>query len=446
LNVDLVLFNTKAFIENHIVNCSIAIDKGKISKIGSQTNMPKAEARIDLKNLLVLPGLIDAHVHLRDEGKAYKEDFCTGTAAAAAGGFTTVLDMPNNEPVTMSAETLRNRMSIAAKRILVNVGFYSEFPKKTSEIKSITHEGPVAFKLFMSQQIGGLQIDNDAAISEALRTLTRSKTLLAAHAEDHRTLKEKEVELKRTHRDDIKAFLSAHTETVETTAVNRLTKIAAKTRSHVHICHVTSEKALEAVTQAKKTRAKVSCEVTPHHLLLSRDNLMKSGFSAIMVPPLRAKQNLNNLWTGIRSGTIDIVASDHAPHSWAEKNVASVWNVKVGIPGLETLAPLLLTEVNRGRLSIADFVRLLAHRPAEIFGLKKKGNLKKNSDADLTVIDLGKKGVIDPSEFHSKAKYSPFGGWKVHGKPVMTFVNGRLTMVDDKIVGEAGSGRVVRKE
>lgn len=446
MNVDLVLSNANAFTEDQIIDCSIAIEEGKIRKIGSQPNMPKAEATIDLKKLLVLPGLIDAHVHLRDEGKAYKEDFCTGTAAAAAGGFTTVLDMPNNEPVTMSARTLKKRMSIAEKRILVNVGFYSEFPKETQEIEAITHEGPIAFKLFMSQQIGGLNIDSDDALSESLKTITQFKTSVAAHAEDHRILKEREDRLKRAHRDDIRAFLSAHSETVETVAINRLTSIARKTRSHLHVCHVTSERALKTVEYARKTGAEVTCEVTPHHLLLSKDDLLKAGSSAIMVPPLRIKRNLEMLWTGIKNGTIDIVASDHAPHAWNEKNAASVWDVKVGVPGSETLAPLLLTEVNHGLMLITDFVRLLARRPAEIFGLKRKGILKQNNDADLTVIDLKRKCRIKPSEFHSKAKYSPFEGWKVQGKPVMTFVNGRLVMDNDKIVGEGGSGRIIRKE
>ena len=158
-----MLTNAKAYLNGQIIDCSIAIEEDKIFKIGKETQMPNADQKIDLKNLLVLPGLIDEHVHLRDEGKAYKEDFQTGTAAAAAGGFTTILDMPNNEPVTMSLETLRNRMAIAERKVLVNVGFYSEFPKKLAEAKVIVSEGAVGFKLFMGSQIGGLNIDDDQA-------------------------------------------------------------------------------------------------------------------------------------------------------------------------------------------------------------------------------------------------------------------------------------------
>ena len=153
--VDSILTNAKAYLNGQIVDCSIAIEEGKIQKIGRETQMPGADEKIDLKNLLVLPGLIDEHVHLRDEKKAYKEDFTSGTAAAAAGGFTTVLDMPNNEPVTMSVKTIRDRMAIARNKVLVNVGFYSEFPKKTSEIEDIVSEGIVGFKLFMGTRLAG---------------------------------------------------------------------------------------------------------------------------------------------------------------------------------------------------------------------------------------------------------------------------------------------------
>ena len=153
--VDSVFTNAKAFLGGQIVDCSIAIEGTRIFKIGKETQMPNADEKTNLQNILVLPGLIDEHVHLRDEGRAYKEDFSSGTAAAAAGGFTTVLDMPNNDPVTMSVETLRNRMRTAERKILVDVGFYSEFPQKLLELQDIVSEGAVGFKLFMGSKVGG---------------------------------------------------------------------------------------------------------------------------------------------------------------------------------------------------------------------------------------------------------------------------------------------------
>ena len=444
--VDLLLSNTKAYVNKEIVDRSLAIDNGKIFKIGKEANMPKAETKIDLKNLLVLPGLIDAHVHLRDEGKAYKEDFYSGTAAAAAGGITTVLDMPNNDPVTMSAETLGNRMEIAKKKILVNVGFYSEFPRNMKEIENIVTEGVVAFKLFMVEQVGGLNIDDDEALLEAFKTVGGLKVPVAVHAEDRTTLKKAEDEVKRAKTNDIEAFLKAHSENAEVNAVKRLLNIVKQTGTHVHFCHISTENGLKMITEGKKSGMPVTCETTPHHLFLSVADLRRIGTLALTMPPVREKSQTAALWEGIKNRWIDILASDHAPHTLEEKKAKVIWDVKVGIPGLETTLPLLLTEVKRGRLSIADMVRLMSEKPAEIFKLKDRGFLKEGNSADLTVVDLKRKYKIDASKFHSKAKYSPFDGWIVEGKPVKTFVNGQLIMDEGKIVAKAESREIIWRE
>jgi dihydroorotase len=440
-----VLNNTKAYVRSEIVDCNIAVDEGKIFKIGKETNMPDADEKINLAHLLVLPGLIDAHVHLRDEGKAYKEDFYSGTAAAAAGGITAVLDMPNNDPVTMSAVTLRNRMDKAETKVLVNVGFFSEFPKNMDEIERIVKEGAVAFKLFMAEQVGGLNIDDDSKLLEAFKIVCKLNVPMAVHAEDKEMLKKAEDELKRAKHNDIEAFLKAHSEEVEAKAAKRVLKIAKQAGTHVHFCHVTTKNALEAITEAKKSGTQTTCEATPHNLLLSVDDLKRKGTLAITMPPLRSRNNIDALWEGVRNYLVDIIGSDHAPHLLDEKQSESVWNVKVGIPGLETTLPLLLTEVKRGRLSIGDIVRLMAEKPAEIYGLKGRGTLKMGNYADLTVVDLSRKYKIDASRFKSKAKYSPFDGWSVEGKPVKTFVNGRLVFDDSDIVAKAESGEVIRR-
>jgi dihydroorotase len=446
LIVDLVLINAKAYMNKAIVDCSVAIDDGKIFKIGRETNMPKSDGRLDLKNLLVLPGLMDAHVHLRDEGKAYKEDFYSGTAAAAAGGMTTVFDMPNNNPVTMSVETLRNRIRIAERKVLVNVGFYSEFPKDTSEIQRIVKEGAVGFKLYMAEHVGGLDIHSDQAIAEAFKTVGSLEALTAVHAEDERTLKRNEDKLKNTGRNDINAFLKAHTEEVEVKAIERLLKLVKSVKLHLHFCHVSTEAGLGRIVDSKKSGLSITCETTPHNLLLSKEDLRQIGTLALTMPPVREKPDIDALWNAFTTGGIDIIGSDHAPHALKEKEAESIWNVKVGIPGLETTLPLLLTEVRRGRISIGDLVRLMCENPAKMFKLKTKGRLKEGNDADLTVIDLNRKYKIDPSEFQSKAKFSPFEGREVTGKPVKTIVAGQLIMEDDEIVAKPGAGQIIRRE
>ncbi|MGD0450785.1 MAG: dihydroorotase family protein [Candidatus Bathyarchaeia archaeon] len=441
--VDSVLTNAKAYLNGRIVDCSIAIEEGKIFKIGKETQMPNADQKNNLRNLLVLPGLIDEHVHLRDEGKAYKEDFETGTAAAAAGGFATVLDMPNNEPVTMSSETLRNRIWTASRKILVNVGFYSEFPKKTSEIKDIVAEGAVGFKLFMGCQIGGLNIDDDESVGEGFKEVANFNMPVAVHAEDKALLTKNEEKLKQAKKNSPAAFQAAHSEEVEQKAIERLLKINVSANVHLHFCHVSTEKGLNAIEEAKKLKRKITCEVTPNHLLLSTSELQRSGQMLIMAPPLRDKTQVEALWKGLETCSVDTLGSDHAPHALSEKSASSVWDVKVGVPGLETTLPLMLTQVRKNQLSLTQVVQLLAEKPAEIYGLNDCGRLEQGKSADLTIVDFNQKFKIDASKFKSKAKYSPYDGWEVAGKPIKTYVKGLLVFEEGEIIAKAGSGSIV---
>jgi dihydroorotase (multifunctional complex type) len=444
--VDSVLTNVKAYLNGQTVDCSIAVEEGKIFKIGKEAQMPNADQKTNLRSLLVLPGLIDEHVHLRDEGKAYKEDFQTGTAAAAAGGFTTILDMPNNEPVTMSVASLKNRMALAQRKILVNVGFYSAFPKKLAEIQDIVSEGAVGFKLFMGSQIGGLNIDDDEDLQDAFREVAPLNVPVALHAEDKALLTANEEKLKQAKKSSIAAFQQAHSEAVEVKAVERLLKISAPTNVHLHFCHVTTKEGLNAIVEARKTGRKVTCEVTLNHLLFSADDLEHYGQLLIMAPPLRSKDQVEALWKGLEQGWVDALVSDHAPHALTEKSASSVWDVKVGLPGLETTLPLVLTLVRKNRLSLVQVVELLSEKPTEIYGLNDRGRLEQGKNADLTVVDFNRKFTIDASKFKSKAKYSPYDGWEVQGKLVKTFVNGLLVFDEGEIVAKAGSGSVVRRD
>jgi dihydroorotase (multifunctional complex type) len=442
LIVDSILTNAKAYLNGQIVDCSIAIEQGKIFKIGKETQMPNADEKNNLQNMLVLPGLIDEHVHLRDEGKAYKEDFTSGTAAAAAGGFTTVLDMPNNDPVTMSVETLRNRMRVAQRKILVNIGFYSEFPKKLSELQDIVGEGAVGFKLFMGCQIGGLNIDDDQALQDAFKEVAKLNVPVAVHAEDKAILKANEEKLKQAKKSSVADYLRAHTDVVELKSIQRLLKISEQTDVRLHFCHVTTGEGLNAIAEAKKSGR----EVTPNHLLLSSDDLKCYGQMVIMAPPLRSKTHVETLWKGLEKGHVDALGSDHAPHAQSEKSASSVWDVKIGVPGIETFLPLILTQVKKNRLTIVQAVHLLAEKPAEIYGLNDRGRLEKGKNADLTVVDFNRQFKVDASKFKSKAQFSPYNGWDVQGKPVKTIVNGQLVFDEGEIVSKGGSGLNIRRD
>jgi dihydroorotase (multifunctional complex type) len=373
--VDSVFTNAKAYFGGLIVDCSIAIEEGIIQKIGKETQMPQTDQKTDLHNLLVLPGLIDEHVHLRDEGKAYKEDFYSGTAAAAAGGFTTVLDMPNNDPITMSAQTLKNRMETAERKIIVNVGFYSEFPRKLPEVQDIVSEGAIGFKLFMNSQIGGLDFDDDQVVEEAFKEVAKLNAPIAVHAEDKASLTFNEEKLKQTQKNGIPDFLRAHTETVELKAIQRILKASKQTSVQLHFCHVSTEEGLKMLAEAKKSGRTATCEVTPNHLLLSSEDLKRYGQMVIMAPPLRDKTNVEALWKGIETGSVDTLGSDHAPHAAIEKSASSIWDVKVGVPGLETTLPLILTQVRKNRLTLSQAIWLMAEKPAGIFSLDDRGHL-----------------------------------------------------------------------
>lgn len=442
--VDLVLTNTKAYIKGQILDCSIAVEEGKFFKIGRQPQMPNADLKIDLHGMLVLPGLIDEHVHLRDEERAYKEDFISGTSAAANGGFTTVLDMPNNQPVTNSVQTLKNRMELAKRRTLVNVGLYSEFPGNLAEVPQISSQGAVAFKLFMGNQVGGLNIDDNQALKDGFKTAGESGVVVAVHAEDKNQIAFNEQNLKRAKHEGAKDFVLAHPEQTEFESIERVLKVSEDSKVHLHFCHITSRKGLETVKEAKKAGRKVTCEVTPNHLMLTSADVERYGMMAIMAPPLRDRTHQEALLKGLIQGEVDTVGSDHAPHTLEEKSAGSVWEVKVGVPGLETTLPLMLTLVHRNQLSMQRMVELLAEKPAEIFGLTGKGRLEQGKDADLTVVDYNLCWTVNASKFKSKAKFSPYNGWEVTGKPVKTFVNGVLVMDEGDIVVKPGTGKVVR--
>jgi dihydroorotase (multifunctional complex type) len=444
LSVDLVLKNAKIYAFNRITEAGLAIEDGKIFKIAKEVNLPRSSEKIDLNGLLVLPGIIDVHVHLRDQELSYKEDFLSGTSAAANGGVTLVMDMPNNKPTTMDSATLRERMNIASRRIIVNTAFYSAFPADTREIKRIVDEGARAFKIFLSHKVGGLDPNDDTSVAEAFIEASRFNVPIAVHAEDGLLLQEIIRKLRSNGRDDLDAYLEAHSQEVEVNGVRRALNLAGRSGAHIHICHLSTAEGLKTILNAKKSGLPVSCEVTPNHLFLSDRHMRKIGSIALTNPPLRLQSDVSYLQSALEKGLIDIIASDHAPHALKEKEGPSIWDVSAGIVGLETMLPLLLTHVNKGYLPISELVKVTAENPARIFGFKDRGCIAEGKCADLVVVDIKREWLIDPSEFYSKAKFSPFEGWRMKGKPVKTFVNGLLVMDDGEIVAKPGTGRIIK--
>ncbi|MEM3088374.1 MAG: dihydroorotase family protein, partial [Candidatus Bathyarchaeia archaeon] len=431
--VDTKIVNAKILTVHGITSCGITIEDGKIHSIGLEASLPNASRSVDINGKVVLPGLIDVHVHLRDLDLSFKEDFHSGTCAAAAGGFTTVLDMPNTKPPTNSLLRLKEKIARAAGKILVNVGFYSDFPKAPEDFNYLKAEGAVAFKIHLLRPTTELNVDDDSVLRSAFKAVGKTKALVSVHAEDRSIITELESKFQASGDTSLAAFLEAHSPEAEVRAIERILRLIKGINVRVHFAHVSTLSGLKLIIQAKQAGLPITCEVTPHHLFLTEEDFLRLKGIALITPPLRTRQNALRLMAALKRGQVDLVVSDHAPHLLEEKMRENVWEISPGIPGLETTLPLLLTQFNCGHISLRRIIEVLSEKPAKVFGFKTKGRLKIGYDADLTIVDLTKKFTIDPSNFHSKAKYSPFNGWKVVGKPVQTWVGGNLVMDDGMI-------------
>ncbi|EKF84631.1 dihydroorotase family protein [Methanobacterium formicicum] len=425
-----------------ITNCKLDIGTEEVclgiedGKIVSIKKLPTdASSTIDVNSKLVLPGLIDAHVHFRDPGLTKKEDFFSGSAAAAAGGFTTVIDMPNTIPPTNTTQALKEKMRIAREKSLVDFGLHVGVADLAS-IKELTEYKPASFKIFMDLVDCDFLIEAFCKINEVRDNLLNgvpSHPLISLHAEDPDVVKQCTNKMKKEGSDP-ELYSQARPPQAEIEAIQKAILLSKKFNQKIHFCHVSTPKSQKIINQAKNDGLNVTSEITPHHLFLNSSYLRKYGNLAKTNPPLRDEKNrltVDNL------SQIDIVGTDHAPHTLEEKN-KDVWNAPPGIPGLETALPLLLTQLNQGKIIVGDIKRLLCENPAKIFNIPNKGFIRKGMDADLVVIDLKKSYVIDPANFQSKAKYSPFEGFHVQGVPVMTLVRGQKVMEKGHILKNQG--------
>ncbi len=419
--LDLCLANCKIVPEN-IVRY-IGVDRGKIVSI--KKTPISADKIIDIAGNVILPGLIDSHVHMRDPGLTYKEDFKTGTEAAAAGGFTTVLDMPNTNPPTNTVRSFKEKIDIAKDKSIVDFGLHAGVNNST-EIKELAKLKPASFKIFMDLFEDTYLMNLFYEISK-IPEVNGSKTIVSIHAEDRGIVNRCTKKCKEFL--DPKIYATARPPYAEKVALSKAILMAKKYDLKLHVCHASTEKSLNMIKNAKNEGISITSEITPHHLFLDSSYLDKFGNFAKTNPPLRNVSDKVNL---IDLGKADIIGTDHAPHTIEEKK-ENIWNAPPGIPGLETALPLLLTKVNNGDLSFKDIKRLLCENPVEIFNIKNKGFIREGMDADFVVIDMKKESTINPKNFYSKAHYSPFEGKKVRGLPIMTILRG-LIIMDEGIV------------
>ena len=411
----------------------IGVRDGRIAAIG---NLAQASSgnRIDCRGLHILPGMIDSQVHFREPGLEHKEDLETGSRAAVLGGVTAVFEMPNTNPLTTSEATLADKMKRATGRMHCDFAFWvggtRENAKHAGELERLP--GAAGIKVFMGSSTGDLLVEDDEGVASILRNTRRRA---AFHSEDEFRLRER---LRERVQGDASSHPVWRDETVALRSTERLVRIAREARARIHVLHISTAEEI-AFLEAHKDVA--TCEATPHHLTMSADDYARLGTLLQMNPPVRGSRHRDGVWRGVSQGIVDVLGSDHAPHTLEEKAKPYPASPS-GMTGVQTLVPIMLDHVNAGRLTLERFVDLSSHGPNRIFGIARKGRIAAGYDADFTIVDMKRSETITNAQSGSKAGWTPYDGKRVTGWPVGTILRGTRVMWEGEIVTK-GQGRPV---
>jgi dihydroorotase len=441
MHYDLILKNGTLVTPEENLKADIAVRDGKIALTGKLDSNDTANKVYDAEGRHVLPGIIDAHVHFRDPGLCEKEDFESGSIAAAFGGITTFADMPNVIPVTSTAARFFEKAVVAREKSFVDFALFALLTDENSgEMEGLKEIGAIGFKVFLGTSTGDIAAPSPAVLFEQMLKCAETGMRIGFHAETSE-INAHFTSLCEERAGEKEGVLLCEARPIfsEALAIQTALCYAQYTGAKIHIHHVTSTDGSLLIACAKKNGVDVTAEVCPHYLLL--DSGLEKAHK--VYPPIRDESHRSGLWDALKKGTIDMIASDHAPHTAAEKALP-VWQAPAGLCGVETFVPLMLNEVNRGNLSLNDFVRLSSEAPAKIWGIyPRKGNLCAGADADFTVVDMKMKREIRACELHSKSKTSPFDGVETQGAPVATIVRGTFVMRDGQLTGKKGYGVLV---
>jgi dihydroorotase len=427
---DLVLKGGTVVNQDGVMVRDIAVRGGRIAGFGSFP-VGAAGETIDCRRLHILPGVIDSQVHFREPGAEHKEDLESGSRAAVAGGVTGVFEMPNTKPLTTSAETLADKVKRATNRMFCDFAFYMggtrENAKLLPELERLP--GCAGTKVFMGSSTGDLLVDDDAGIELILSQIRRRA---AFHSEDEFRLRARKNEQRAGDAASHPVWRDAEAARLCT---ERLLRIARRHGKRIHVLHVSTADEMPLLA-ANKDLATV--EVTPHHLtLMAPEAYERLGTKAQMNPPVRDKRHQDAIWRALLSGVVDVLGSDHAPHTLEEKEKPYP-DSPSGMTGVQTLVPIMLDHVNKGRLTLERFVDLTSHGPGRIFGLAGKGRIAEGYDADFTIVDLKRRARITNRWMESRAGWTPYDGLEVVGWPIGTIIRGRRVMWEGEIVGPAG--------
>lgn len=434
LTYDCILKGGTLVNQNGEAKGDVGITAGRIAHIGNLGAASAGEV-IDCTGLHILPGVIDTQVHFREPGAVHKEDLESGSRAAVMGGVTGVFEMPNTNPLTISAETLADKVKRGTHRMHCDFAFWvggtRENVKDIPELERLP--GAAGIKVFMGSSTGSLLVEDDAGVA-AILGQTRRRA--AFHSEDEYRLNErKNLRIPgdaRSHpvwRDEIAAL----------TCTQRLVKIARDQGARIHVLHISTAEEMHYLADHKDV---ASCEVTPHHLTMSADDYEHLGTLLQMNPPVRESRHREGCWWGVDQGVADVLGSDHAPHTLEEKAKAYP-DSPSGMTGVQTLVPIMLDHINHGRLTLQRFVDLSSAGPARLFGIANKGRMAVGYDADFTIVDMKREQIITNDWIASKSQWTPYNGKKVKGWPVGTFVRGNRVMWQGELVSSS-KGEAVR--
>ncbi|WP_427185326.1 allantoinase AllB [Bordetella bronchialis] len=443
--MDLIIAGGHAVIGDTVVQADIAVEAGRIVALGALTGLPGAREVIDAAGLHVLPGAIDCHVHFRDPGSTYKENWRTGSSAAAAGGVTTVMDMPNTDPPTADPQSLARKRERAGALSLVDWGLYGVLDSSSlPHLEALAEDGIGGFKCFMTENTGDLESPDDGVIHEGLERLGRLGVRCSVHAENAAIMQHRRRRFMEAGRTDPRAHEESRPEICEIEAIGRVSALARAACARVHIAHVSSAGGVQAIRQALGQGLDMTAETCPQYLLFGTPEIDSLAGMVRVNPPIRGGAHADALWAALLDGTIGMIATDHAPHTEEEKRNPDIWKCCRGMIGLETQMPVMLTESQRGRMSLPEYARWSALAPALAWGLyPRKGHIGVGADADFAIVDMDGAYRIDQAALHSLNRISPWHGRLVTARPVHTIVRGRAVMRNRRVVGEPGWGRAI---
>ena len=425
---NLIIKNGSCYIDSKLVKTDIALSGNKIKKIGKvELNSSKV---IDATDKVVLPGIIDTQTHFREPGSTEVEDLESGSRAAVLGGVTSLFEMPNTNPPTSNLIEFDKKLLLAKDRMHSNYAFYfGATPENIDQLSKLKEvKGCCGVKLFAGSSTGKLLVDKEADI---VKVISNSDRIVSIHSEDEEILKLRKKFIKK---GDVHSHPEWRNAECAMSSTRRVVKIAERYNKKIHVLHVTTKEEVNFLAMHKKN---VTFEITPQHLTLyAPDCYNKLGTYAQMNPPIRTKEHYDRLWVAIKNNIVDVLGSDHAPHSKENKD-KEYPNTPSGMPGVQTIFPIMLDHVNNGKLSLEQLIKLMCENPCRIFGIKNKGYIKEGFDADLTIVDMSKEQVIRNEMMASKCGWTPFNSYKVKGFPIGTIVNGNLVMSEGKIISKA---------